>query len=710
LYFLANDGLNGYELWRINSSGVAQIVEDAVAGGGISAGSSDSNPRYLTNVNGTLYFSANDSANGRELWRINSSGVAELVEDAVAGGGISAGTGSSIPRNLTNVNGTLYFSANDGLNGYELWRINSSGVAQIVEDAVAGGGISAGSSGSYPRSLTNVNGTLYFSANDGLNGTELWRINSSGVAQIVEDAVAGGGINPGTGSSIASQMTAIGNNLYFVADDGLANGNELWVLTLNSAPTDLSLSSQTLAENSGSNAVVGTLSFTDPDSGDTGIFSLPAGLGNNDLFNIAPDGITLRANNSFNFEMQNSYSITVRVTDAGGLSFDKQFTISVTDVNEAPTAVSLQNVVSTLPENTSTVSAIKVADILVTDDALGTNGLTVTGPDAAFFEISGTQLFLKSGTTLNFEGKPTFSITVQVDDPTVGSTPDLTVPYSLTLTDVNEAPTAVSLQNVVSTLPENASTSSRIKVADILVTDDALGTNTLSLSGGDAAAFEIVGTQLFLKAGTSLDFETQPVFNVTVSVDDSTVGLTPDAQVGHTLELSNVTEFSSLLVQDGQTQRSYVRYLDVVFDQSEGVQAMINSGRFKLTKYDFLGNNPTNVPLTSSVFSLNRNIARVDFGAQGVGGNRNTNAGDGHYVLEVDTNNDSLFESSAAFHRLLGDLTGDGQVDNSDKSQMLRRSGPLAENDVNGDGLLNLSDTSLLTRAFGRRIRLYFGT
>ena len=70
----------------------------------------------------------------------------------------------------------------------------------------------------------------------------------------------------------------------------------------------------------------------------------------------------------------------------------------------------------------------------------------------------------------------------RIDDVAVGGTPDDTVPHTLSLTNVNEAPT-VALTNVVPSLAEDADTSSAIKIADIVVTDDALGTNNLTLSG-----------------------------------------------------------------------------------------------------------------------------------------------------------------------------------------------------------------------------------
>ena len=76
---------------------------------------------------------------------------------------------------------------------------------------------------------------------------------------------------------------------------------------------------------------------------------------------------------------------------------------------------------------------------------------------------------------------------------------------------MNEPPT-VALANTTTTFPEDTDTTSAIKVADIVITDDALGTNTPEFKlSTDAALFQIVGTELFLVAGASLDFETNPV-------------------------------------------------------------------------------------------------------------------------------------------------------------------------------------------------------
>ncbi len=83
----------------------------------IRPGASNANPRFLTNVNGTLYFRANDGTNGYELWKSDGTSAGTvLVRD------ILLGAYGSNPRSLTNVNGTLYFQATDGSSGYELWK------------------------------------------------------------------------------------------------------------------------------------------------------------------------------------------------------------------------------------------------------------------------------------------------------------------------------------------------------------------------------------------------------------------------------------------------------------------------------------------------------------------------------------------------------------------------------------------------------------
>lgn len=109
----------------------------------------------------------------------------------------------------------------------------------------------------------------------------------------------------------------------------------------------------------------------------------------------------------------------------------------------------------------------------------------------------------------------------------------------------NAAPTAVTLGNAVAAISEDAATASRTKVADVVVADDGLGTNTLAVTGADAAFFEVDATGLYLKAGTALDYETKANYSVIVTVDDATVGATPDASTPFALAVTDVANESS---------------------------------------------------------------------------------------------------------------------------------------------------------------------
>jgi Ca2+-binding RTX toxin-like protein len=109
-------------------------------------------------------------------------------------------------------------------------------------------------------------------------------------------------------------------------------------------------------------------------------------------------------------------------------------------------------------------------------------------------------------------------------------------------TDVDTPPTAVTFSNVHGPFAENASTAAAIKVADITVVDADNGPNILSLAGGDAAQFQIIGGDLWLKAGAHLDFETNPVLNITVNVNAPGVGGAIDASRSLAIPVNNVTE------------------------------------------------------------------------------------------------------------------------------------------------------------------------
>ena len=214
-------------------------------------------------------------------------------------------------------------------------------------------------------------------------------------------------------------------------------------------------------------------------------------------------------------------------------------------VGVAP-AVSLANSVTELPASGGEALGLVVADIVVTDPDDGPNVLSLSGPDAGLFVISDdqTQLLLAAGTVLDPDVQGELNVTVNVDDATLGSTPDGSALLTIAIVPVVVDPPApvavapsVALANPVTELDASDGEAFDLVVADIVVTDPDGGTNVLSLSGLDAGLFVISDdqTQLLLAAGTVLDPDVQGELSVTVNVDDATLGSTPDSSATLTI-------------------------------------------------------------------------------------------------------------------------------------------------------------------------------
>ena len=110
-------------------------------------------------------------------------------------------------------------------------------------------------------------------------------------------------------------------------------------------PYGLTISASKFDENIPSNSAVATLSSSDQDVGDSFTYSLVSGDGDtdNNAFLIDGDKLTIKA--SPDYETKDSYSIRLKTTDSGGLTFEKEVAISVTDINEAPTQLTYQQLV-----------------------------------------------------------------------------------------------------------------------------------------------------------------------------------------------------------------------------------------------------------------------------------------------------------------------------------------------------------------------------
>lgn len=164
-----------------------------------------------------LFFEADDGIHGAELWVLETvSGTLSLVKD------ICPGLCSSSVQGLTPSNGLLFFFVQDGIHGFEPWK--SDGTAEgtsMLADLNPGRASSLPSlSWARPGSL-DVSGTLFFVANDGVNGEELWTLDGTGV-RLVADIV------PGAQSSFPELWLALGHRAVFSASDP-AHGRDLWV-------------------------------------------------------------------------------------------------------------------------------------------------------------------------------------------------------------------------------------------------------------------------------------------------------------------------------------------------------------------------------------------------------------------------------------------------------------------------------------------------
>ncbi|ELS04268.1 hypothetical protein Xen7305DRAFT_00039960 [Xenococcus sp. PCC 7305] len=248
LFFTAFDEENGRALWRSDGTTEGtQLVQDISSVTGVVTSPSPFRSEFV-DVNGTLFFTATTAPNGLGFGVFKSDGTAEgtqlvrafdrdFLEDFVALGDTlffdnndnrdpglwkSDGTPESTQLvaaisgdELTAVGDTLFFTANDGVNGRELWTSDGTpeGTQMLLdirpEERVSGSPINLGSD---PEDLINVNGTLFFTADDGVNGRELWTSDGTPEGtQLVKN------ITEGFTSTSFDNFTVVNDTLYFTS-------------------------------------------------------------------------------------------------------------------------------------------------------------------------------------------------------------------------------------------------------------------------------------------------------------------------------------------------------------------------------------------------------------------------------------------------------------------------------------------------------------
>ncbi len=288
------------------------------------------------------------------------------------------------------------------------------------------------------------------------------------------------------------------------------------VTLYNQPPSDIMLSGNLVAENQPPGTPVGSFSAVDPNTGDSHVFSLVSGNGSTDNASFAISGNQLLTAAPFNYETGSSLSIRVRATDGGSLSTEKQITITVTDVNEAPTAITLSN--ASVPEG-QPVNTV-VATLSSADPDAGdvftyslVSGEGSTGN--ALFNISGSSLL--TGAVFDYETQSTYTVRLRTTD---GGGLFYESVFTITVTLYNQPPSDIMLSgNLVA---ENQPPGT--PVGSFSAVDPNTGdSHVFSLVSGDGstdnASFTISGNQLLTAA--TLNYESKPSCSIRIRVTDA---------------------------------------------------------------------------------------------------------------------------------------------------------------------------------------------
>jgi hypothetical protein len=309
---------------------------------------------------------------------------------------------------------------------------------------------------------------------------------------------------------------------------------------LNSEPV-IANQTFTIDENLTTGSTVDTVVATDPDAGQVLTYSIIAGNTSNAFsINSSSGQITVNTSSAINYEVNPSFALSVRVQDngIGTLSDTAIVTVNLTNLNEAPVIAN-----QTFNINEGIANGSAVGTVIASDPDAGqtlTYSITAGNTSNAFSIDSPTGVItVNTSSALDYETTPVFTLTVQVQDNGAGALSS-SATVTINLNKVNEYPVINNQSFSILENLDNGSAAGTVVASD----PDAAQTLTYSITAGNTSnAFSINSSTGVITVNTSsaLDYETTPVFTLTVQVQDNGAGaLSSSATV--TISLINVNE------------------------------------------------------------------------------------------------------------------------------------------------------------------------